>query len=107
MAVTLKQLGVAAVALAVIGNAFCLAPSAYAQRLGSSQWDPGGGDFRWTYGPGFAWYNANGHPYYGNNGYSSYYYWSEGYGPFANCGWNWRTYVDRRGHLIATKARCY
>jgi hypothetical protein len=110
MAITLKQLGMAAAVLAFIGNTFCHSTPTYAQntyRLGSSQWDPGGGDFRWTYGPGIAWYNANGYPYFGNHGYSPYYYWSEGYGPLANCGWSWQTYVNRRGHLIATKARCH
>jgi hypothetical protein len=109
MAVAPKQLCMAVAMLAIIGNAFCLSTSAYAQgayRLGSSQWDAGGGNHRWTYGPGIAWYSANSYPYFGSYGYGSYYYWSEGYGPFAKCGWSWRTYVNRRGHLIATNALC-
>jgi hypothetical protein len=109
MALTIRQIGITALATALIGGPFWLPTSTHAQpapRLGTSQWDPGGGDYRWTYGPSFAWLNtsAAGSPFVGT--YGPYWYGSWGYGPFVGCGWMWRTFVDRRGHLIATHARC-
>jgi hypothetical protein len=77
MAVTIRQIGIAVTAAVVLGSAFWLPASANAAergfRLGSSQWDPGGGDFTWRYG---------------------------GLGPgwYEQCGWERRTYVTRRGH---------
>ena len=109
MAVTVRQLGVAVAATAIIGSVFLLPGQASANgegfRLGSSQWDPGGGDFRWTYGPSIAWYSSDNHLYNGSYSYGFYGTW--GYGPLRDCGWIWRTHMNRRGHLIATSARCY
>ena len=79
MAVTIRQIGIAVAAAAVLGSAFWLpAPADAAERgfrLGSSQWDPGGGDFTWRYG---------GIWYYG----------------VPECGWERRIYVTRRGHRV-------
>jgi len=88
MAVTIRQIGIAVAAAVVLGSAFWLPASANAAergfRLGSSQWDPGGGDFRWTYGGlNTAWY----------------------YGWPVQCGWQERTYVTRRGHHVKRLVR--
>jgi hypothetical protein len=85
----------AAVVLTAI--AFVLSTSAYAENgsgrevvdfsarsrsyLGSHAWDPGGGDFRWNYGPGISWYWAF------NN-------W--------NCRPQRQAVLNRRGHRVAT-----
>ena len=58
MAVNIRKLTLVVAAAVIIGSAF--ANTAFAARshryLGTAGWDPGGGDFRWTYGPSIAWY---------------------------------------------------
>lgn len=94
MAVTIRQLGMAMVATVVVGAVFYLPTSAFAQnesnganiRLGSNVWDPGGGNFRWNYGPGISWY----------------------YGVHKECRVHRHTYVNRRGHRVTRwTRRCY
>lgn len=108
MAASIRHVAIATAA--IVGTAFFLPASAFANgdsgfyRLGSSKWDPSS-DFRWAHGPSIAWYYAGNNLYNGSYSYGPYGTW--GYGPLRDCGWNWRTHVNRHGHLIATSARCY
>jgi len=50
---------IVAVASAALATSLLLPASVQAAThvgLGTHGWDPGGGDFRWTYGPSIAWY---------------------------------------------------
>jgi hypothetical protein len=80
MPLTVRQIGIAVAATVILGSVFWQPTSAYAarsyNRLGSSSWDLGGGDFRWTYGSSIAWY----------------------YEPHDDCVLRRRIYVNRRGH---------
>jgi len=95
MALTRRRLCRIVVATALTGNVIILPTSAYTKSegareaadysarsrtgLGSHAWDPGGGDFRWAYGPGISWY------------------WTH---PYEYCDLRRRTFVNRRGHRI-------
>ena len=103
MVVTIRQLCKVFAATAVIGSAIGLPTSASAKnevgraniayaarshlRLGSGAWDPGGGDFRWNYGPSIAWY------------------WTHTY---EDCVLRRRIFINRRGHRVVRWAHvCY